>query len=72
MKKPWNDLAIFGRVLALALLVGGYVVFGVSAVRWAWREGYPLWVILVAAIAVTCLVAAHCVKELRRIGNYKK
>lgn len=51
MKKGVQDLVSFGRIVSAALLICGYVVFGVLIGRKLVEKGYPHWMLLLCASA---------------------
>lgn len=44
--KRWEDVVIFGKIISVGLLIGGYVFFGVLIARKLAGLGFPPWVIV--------------------------
>lgn len=47
----WEDIAIFGKMISVGLLIGGYVFFGVIIGRKLSGLGYPPWMVALAPVA---------------------
>jgi hypothetical protein len=50
--KDWRDIALFGRVLSVGFLIGGYVFGGVYIARWMKDRGFGPALVAVTPVAV--------------------
>ncbi|HPD96889.1 MAG TPA: hypothetical protein PLP89_01060 [Synergistales bacterium] len=71
MGRTGEDLAAFSRVLSSALLLCGFIVFGVAGGRALVSRGYPGWT-LPAAIAAGTLFGAWQAWSFLKTGIKKR
>ena len=72
MGKHFRDVALFGKVLSVGLLIGGYAFAGVFIARWMEGKGYPPLLVAAAPVAVTLFGLWQGWLFLTQFGKKKK
>ncbi|EFC90989.1 hypothetical protein Dpep_0963 [Dethiosulfovibrio peptidovorans DSM 11002] len=64
-----SDLVVFGKIVSLALLFGGYVLMGLYLGRYLMRQGYPDWTLSACTIGGTIIGILHGVYGVKDVLN---
>lgn len=64
---PLKDLVLFGKIIAIALLSGGYIAMGIYIGKQLTINGYPEWAGFMGAIIGTIVGILHGVWAIRDI-----
>lgn len=67
--KTLKDIVLFGRVLSVGLLVGGYVFFGVYVSGWMEARGWAPLAVALTPVAMTLFGLWQGWLFLRQIGK---
>lgn len=73
--KSLQDIVLFGKIISIALLSGGYIAMGIYIGKQLTTRGYPSWTTLAGAITGTVVGVVHgawAIKSIIRSREDKK